>query len=180
MAAQNIIEKLKKRDESGMDELLLHYGPLLRYVIAPILSDERDREEVLQNALMSVWESIGRFDEAKGSWTGWLTAIERNAALNRARAEKRREAGELPENEADPGPTPEEQLLLKERQQALLAALDSLKKSERILFYRKYYYRQSTAQIAAELGITERAAEGKLYRIKQKLRELLEGGNDGR
>ena len=109
------------------------------------------------------------------SWTSWLTAIARNAALSRARAEKRREADELPEDESDPGPTPEEEALRKERQQALLAALKTLKKSERILFYRKYYYNQSTAQIAAELGITERAAEGKLYRIKQKLKEQLKG-----
>ena len=46
---------------------------------------------------------------------------------------------------------------------------------ERELFYRKYYYCQSTAQIAAELGITERAAEGRLYRLRQRLRNLLGG-----
>ena len=50
---------------------------------------------------------------------------------------------------------------------------------EQLLFYRKYYYMQPTAQIAAELGITERAAEGRLYRIKQKLRRLLGGELDG-
>ena len=42
MAARDIIEKLKNRDESGMEELLQHYGPLMRYVIRPFLSDERD------------------------------------------------------------------------------------------------------------------------------------------
>ena len=91
------------------------------------------------------------------------------------RAEKRREAGALSEEESDPSPTPEEEALRKERQQALLAALKTLKKSERILFYRKYYYNQSTAQIAAELGTSERAVEGKLYRIRQKLKDLLKG-----
>ena len=34
---------------------------------------------------------------------------------------------------------------------------------------------KSTAQIAAELGITERAAEGRLYRLRQRLRNLLGG-----
>ena len=46
---------------------------------------------------------------------------------------------------------------------------------DRVLFYRKYYYRQPTAQIAAELGATERSVEGRLYRIRQKLKELLKG-----
>ena len=34
---------------------------------------------------------------------------------------------------------------------------------------------QSTAQIALELGLTERAVEGRLYRLKRQLRKLPEG-----
>ena len=56
-------------------------------------------------------------------------------------------------------------------------ALTALPQRDRLLFYRKYYYRQSTAQIAAELGTTERAVEGRLYRIKKALRKTL-GGDD--
>ena len=175
MAARDIIEKLKNRDESGMEELLQHYGPLMRYVIRPFLSDERDREEALQTAALKVWQSIGRFDAEKGSWTSWLTAVVRNAALDMARAEKRREAGELPEDAHDPAPTPEETALRKERQEALLRALETLSSRDRVLFYRKYYYHQPTAQIAAELGATERSVEGRLYRIRQKLKDLLKG-----
>ena len=40
------------------------------------------------------------------------------------------------------------------------------------MFYRKYYYLPSTAQIALELGLTERAVEGRLYRLKRQLRKL--------
>ena len=46
---------------------------------------------------------------------------------------------------------------------------------DRLIFYRKYYYMQSTAQIAAEMGMTERAVEGKLYRMKIQLRKRLGG-----
>lgn len=62
-----------------------------------------------------------------------------------------------------------------ERQTALQAALGQLSAGERLLFYRKYYYLPSTAQIALELGLTERAVEGRLYRLKRQLRKLLEG-----
>jgi len=44
-----------------------------------------------------------------------------------------------------------------------------------MLFYRKYYYLQPTAQIASEMGMTERAVEGKLYRLKKQLRKMLGG-----
>ena len=53
--------------------------------------------------------------------------------------------------------------------------LERLPYRDRILFYRKYYYMQPTAQIAAELGMTERAVEGKLYRLKKQLRKMLGG-----
>ena len=82
-------------------------------------------------------------------------------------------SGDLPSAE----PTPEERLLQQERRQALERALTALPQRDRLLFYRKYYYRQSTAQIAAELGTTERAVEGRLYRIKKALRKAL-GGDD--
>ena len=53
--------------------------------------------------------------------------------------------------------------------------MDQLSSKEKVLFYRKYYYLQSTAQIARELGISQRAVEGKLYRLKKRLRKLLGG-----
>lgn len=53
--------------------------------------------------------------------------------------------------------------------------VERLSIGDRALFYRKYYYRQPTAQIAAELGMSERAVEGRLYRLKKQLRRLLGG-----
>ena len=66
-------------------------------------------------------------------------------------------------------------MLQRERQEAVRDALERLPYRDRILFYRKYYYMQPTAQIAAELGMTERAVEGKLYRLKKHLRKMLGG-----
>ena len=64
---------------------------------------------------------------------------------------------------------PEDLLLRKETMQELAAALRVLKDSEKKLILRKYYYMQPMSQIAAEMGMSLRAAEGKLYRIKKKL-----------
>ena len=79
------------------------------------------------------------------------------------------------ETHPDPTPGPEEQLLQKERIQALERALNTLSARDRNLVYRKYYYLQTTARMAAELGLTERAVEGKLYRIRRKLQKQLGG-----
>lgn len=176
MQEQDIIRLLLERSEKGMDELLLHYGPLMKYIIAPILQNPQDREDCLSEAAMRVWEKAEQFDRERGSWNAWLTAVTRNAALNYTRSSRRHDEAEaIPADTPSPEPTPEEAVMQKERQAALRCALGRLSPRDRMLFYRKYYYRQSTAQIASELGMTERAVEGKLYRLKKQLRKMLGG-----
>lgn len=176
---QEMIAQLLQQDERGMEALLLHYGPLMRYIIAPILPDPQDREECLSEASLRVWNKIAQFDPARGSWNAWLTAITRNTALNFQRSAARHgDTQALPEDTPSPEASPEETLLRSERSAALHDALARLGQNDRALFYRKYYYLQSTAQIAAELGMTERAVEGRLYRLKKRLRTMLGGDGD--
>lgn len=175
--SEKVLKLLQAHDPRGAEELLTHYGPLMQYIIAPILPDSRDREECLNEVVLRIWEKIDLYSRSSGSFTGWLTALTRNAALNYAR-KKQPPSGELTEDIPSPHPTPEELILQQEQQRALMDALSQLYDGDRILFYRKYYYMQSTAQIAAELGTTVRAVEGRLYRLKQHLRRKL--GGDGR
>ena len=177
MNTAELINDLLSRSDGSLEQLKLHYGPLIRYVITPILSDERDREEVFSDILVRVWDRVGQYDPKSGSWTNWLSAIARNAAIDRARRNPP-VSSELTENIPAPRSDPEQELLRKERQRELYAAISALERGEQALFYRKYYYRQSTAQIAAECGTTERAIEGRLYRIKRKLRKELGGDFD--
>lgn len=174
MHERETIQLIHSRDERGASNLLLYYGPLLRYVIAPILPSEQDREECLSEVAMQVWTKIDSYDPQRGRWTTWLTVLARNAALNRARR-ARGEAEELSDRIPSGEATPEEALLQKERLAALRKAIDRLAQRDRVIFYRKYYYQQPTSQIASELGMTSRAVEGRLYRTKQKLRGMLGG-----
>ena len=176
MKQPEIIELLLTHDERGMEALLLHYGPLMRYIIAPILPDPQDREECLSEVSMRVWSRIAQFDPARGSWTVWLTAITRNTARNSQRsAQHHSSVHSIPEGTPAPDASPEEASLQAERSAALHDALARLGQNDRALFYRKYYYLQSTAQIASELGMTVRAVEGRLYRLKKQLRRMLGG-----
>ena len=74
----------------------------------------------------------------------------------------------------DAADDPEQSLLKAETAQALWTAVGQLGRRDRELFLRKYYY-QPTAQIAAESGLSVRAVEGKLYRIRKNLQSELGG-----
>lgn len=176
MHEQDMIALLQQHDERGMDALLLHCGPLMRYIIAPIVPNALDREECLSEASLRVWNKIAQFDAARGSWSAWLTAVTRNTALNFQRSVQHHSSVQsIPEGTPAPGASPEEAILQAERSAAVHNALGRLSPGDRALFYRKYYYLQSTAQIAAELGMTVRAVEGRLYRLKKQLRRMLGG-----
>lgn len=171
-----MIAQLLQQDERGMEALLLHYGPLMRYIIAPIVPNALDREECLSEASLRVWNKIAQFDAARGSWNAWLTAVTRSTALNFQRSAARHgDTRTLPEDAPSPEASPEEALIQAERSAALHDALGRLSPGDQALFYRKYYYLQSTAQIASELGMTARAVEGRLYRLKKQLRRMLGG-----
>ena len=174
MDDRQLMASIAGGDEAALQALLRRFTPLFLYILRPILPDERDREECLADISLRIWQGAGSFDGAKGSLNGWLTALTRNAALNRARA-KGTEDAPLEDTVPHGDGSAEEALLQKDRREQLLTAIRSLGREEQQLFFRKYYYCQSTAQIAAELGITERAAEGRLDRLRQRLRNLLGG-----
>ena len=169
----SLMDRIASDDDAALQTLLRRHGALLRYVITPILPDARDREECLADVSVKLWQTAGSFDGTKGSLRGWLTVLARNCALNRARGLRPETA--LTDDMPHGAGSAEDALLRQERSRLLARAVKSLTDGEQTLFYRKYYYCQSTAQIAAELGLTERGVEGRLYRLRQKLRELLGG-----
>lgn len=99
--------------------------------------------------------------------------IARNTALNYLKP-KQIEHEELKE-EIVGTPYLEDDVLRRERSEELKGAIALLSFEEQHIFYRKYYYLQQIAQIASELGMTERSVEGKLYRMRKKLQKKLGG-----
>ncbi len=170
-------EKQKSMQDAAC--VLAENRGLICYIIRPIVGDE----ELVDDCFSAVSEIIVQkyasyYDESKGNLTAWLTKVARNGALNFVKSRKHQilagseEASEILEKHADESREtnePENLLLQKETMQELAAALRGLKDSEKKLILRKYYYMQPMSQIAAEMGMSLRAAEGKLYRIKKKL-----------
>ena len=155
MTDTELLDLLRQDRAAGTEALLTRYRPLLRYVIGGILAESGDGEDCLSEVCLVLWQKLDSFDPAKGSLSAWLTAVATGEPVS-------------PD-------TPEQALLRQERAERLKAALGGLRDRDRQLFYRRYYYLQPLSQIAAEMGMTERAAEGRLYRLRQRLRQELGG-----
>lgn len=68
--SEKVLKLLQAHDPRGAEELLTHYGPLMQYIIAPILPDSRDREECLNEVVLRIWEKIDLYSRSSGSFTG--------------------------------------------------------------------------------------------------------------
>lgn len=55
MDEKDLIDRLRQGDEEALRALLRRHTPLLRYVLKPLLPDERDREECLADISMKLW-----------------------------------------------------------------------------------------------------------------------------
>ena len=130
MNQTELINELLSRSEGSLELLRLHYGPLIRYVINPILTDERDRDEAMSDILLRVWDRVDQFDPKQGSFSNWLSALSRNAAIDRARRLPPK-GEELKDTVPAPNSDPEQALLKRERQRALHIALNQLEPSDK-------------------------------------------------
>lgn len=170
---EQIIERLRAGDAEGVTLLQTQYGPMVRYIVRGILHDAQDAEECISDVWLRVWQKCASFDPEMGTLAAWVTAVARNAAVDRLR--RRRAPDEAFDEQDGSSPSPEDEVLRRERTRQLQRTVDALGAAEQQLFYRKYYYLQSTAQIAAEMGLTERAVEGRLYRLRRRLQKALGG-----
>ena len=75
MDDKQLMERIAGGDEAALRSLLRRFGPLIRYILRPILPDERDREECFADISLRIWQNAAGFDGEKGSLNGWLTAL---------------------------------------------------------------------------------------------------------
>ena len=111
----------------------------MQYIIKPIVSTEQDREECLSEAVMRILDKVHLYDEERGSWTAWITSVARSVALNKLRSLKAPyDEVEVTADTPSLEPTPEEQLLQRERQNELRNVVAQLSQKDRLIFYRKH------------------------------------------
>lgn len=68
-----------------MSVLYDRYSSSLLGIINNILKNESAAEEVLQQAMLKIWNNIDKFNEEKGSFFTWMATIARNTAIDKSR-----------------------------------------------------------------------------------------------
>ena len=136
-----------------------------------------DAEDAVQTAFVKAWQALPRF-RSGSPFKPWLLRIVANEAHNRRRAERRRVELRLRATAAHPSedaaPSPEGAALGREQREALLAAMEGLRESDRDVLACRYFLELSEEETAAVLGVRRGTVKSRTARALDRLRGEVE------
>jgi RNA polymerase sigma factor (sigma-70 family) len=158
---------LQRGDEAAFRWLHAEWGArIFRYALALSAADHALADEIAQATWRRAVRHLRPVENEIALWN-WLARAARNAATDLRRVDGRYRAA----LERCPAPTADNQD--DSLSVALELALGQLTDEERRLLEARYSQRASLEETAARLGCTARAVEGRLARLREKLRELI-------
>jgi RNA polymerase sigma-70 factor (ECF subfamily) len=163
--------------QTALYEILMRrHNERLYRVARAILRDDREAEDVMQQAYVNAYAHLRQFDR-RAAFATWLTRICVNEALARAKKRGRYEPiddetlTEMPM--AAPIPDPERQAIARELSVLIESAIDTLPDGSREVFVLREVQGLDTAETAQSLNISEDAVKTRLSRAKAALRSEL-------
>lgn len=178
MDDKEIVSLFFARSEEAIAELSRKYGKLCHAIAYNILNDLQDAEECVNDAYLGAWNSIP--PQKPDPLRAYICRIVHNTARKKHRANTALKRGSgfamsLQELEnCIPGNSLEEDISVNELTEQINAFLATLKRDDRVMFLKRYWFAEPLSEIAKAYDITEHNASVKLNRIRGKFRTFLQ------
>ena len=181
LADEAIVERVRAGDVALYEILIRRHNQRLYRTIRAILRDDRDVEDVMQQAYVDAYQHLDQFRGA-AKFSTWLTRIAVNRAIRRGHGERRQLALVSRDGDADPalertpaaGIDPEHEMYGHELKTVLESLIDALPEPFRVVFVLREVEGLSTSETAESLSINEDTVKTRLHRAKRLLRDQLD------
>lgn len=180
------IAALRQRDPTACEALVRELGGQMLAISRRYLQSEQDCEDAVQEAFLSAFRAIERF-EGNSALETWLHRIVVNACLMKLRNRSRRhevsveallptfdQSGHHSQSIRSWRGTPVEQFLREETQATIRRCIDMLPDDYRTVLLLRDIDELSTAETAEMLNAASGTVKTRLHRARQALRTLLE------
>lgn len=184
---REFVAALRRGESRAFERLIREHGAALRSTARRLLLHADDADEVLQEAFLSAFRAVERFEE-RASLKTWLHRIVVRAALMRLRSRRSRDEREWTEAREDaefsphgyfldvPDPwsrTALDQLGREEERRLVRRTVDELPEALRTVVVLRDIEQWSYEEIGAELGVSANAVKVRVHRGRQRLRSML-------
>jgi RNA polymerase sigma-70 factor, ECF subfamily len=176
---EDIVRLVLAGDTPLFELLMRRYNERLYRAARAITRDDREAEDVIQQAYVNAFANLRQF-KGHAQFATWLTRIAINEALARVRRRGRYEpfdddnlSNVEPFMPLNATPDPERQAFAGELRDLLEWAIDNLPAGAREVFMLRDVEGLSTADTATSLGVSEDVVKTRLSRARTALRRSL-------
>jgi RNA polymerase sigma-70 factor, ECF subfamily len=181
---RSVVERLRAGDQDAFEEVVRRYGSRMLSVARRIVRDEEDARDAVQDAMLSAYRALDRFEGGAQLGT-WLHRIVVNTALMRLRTRRRHPEESIEPllpaftadghqaAPADPEQFPDAITERNELRRLVRESVGRLPSGYREVYVLRDIEERSTEETAKALGITANAVKIRLHRARQALVTLV-------
>jgi len=178
LSDEEIVSRVVDGDTPLFEVLMRRHNQRVFRAARAILRDEREAEDVMQEAYVNAYTHLAQFD-GRARFSTWLTKIAVYEALARVRRRRRYEPLDDEPMETNvpttSSPDPERQTFGRELGRLIESAVDNLGDGYREVFMLRQVEGLSTSETAHILGVSEDVVKTRLSRARHAIqRDLLD------
>ena len=175
---KGIARRLKKHDESALEELMQRYTPLVYTIISEIgrgTLSRADMEEAAADTFLSLWKNANKTKDE--TLKGYICSIAKTKAFDKLDSVKRNIVLDIDNYDAEDDFSLQGAIEEKDINRVLGSIIESIDPPDRDILIRYYFFYQKISVIADQMKINPSTVKTKLSRTRAKLkRELTERG----
>lgn len=175
--------EFQEGNKASFEALMRKYFPRLLNFIYRYVGSREAAEDLAQEVFIRVYKSGANY-QPKSKFQTWIFTIARNLSLNELRRNKYKtvsldaplysDEGEMKRQVEDMKKVgPSQNMLCKEREGAVKAAINDLPESQRVAVLLRRYEQFSYEEIARTMNISAKAVKSLLSRAKENLKNKL-------
>jgi RNA polymerase sigma-70 factor, ECF subfamily len=179
LADEDLLLLVRDGDADAFELVYDRHGGAAYSLAYRIMGERNAAEDVVQDALLSVWRSGGRFDPARGSVRTWLLGIVHHRAIDALRrtsthARRRASAEGIEERHEAPERTDAE-VARREDAREVREIMGTLPEQQRQVIRLAYFGGYTHTQIAQMLDMPIGTVKGRMRLGLEKMRRVMSG-----
>ncbi len=179
-ADAELMRRLVGGDENAFASFYRRFSPGLFSMIYQILQDQKESEDILQEAFVQMWKKAATYDATRSGLFTWAVMISRNKAIDRLRSGQRRSrtveaaATEMSIVPPESGQQADDLLNQSEERGRVRAALSKLPEAQREAINLAFFSGMTQLEISDRLKAPLGTVKARIRRGLLALREVLE------
>jgi RNA polymerase sigma factor (sigma-70 family) len=180
-----LIESVLLKDRAAFEKLIRQYEGLVIHIVGPLISNEKDREDICQDVFLKVYEKLHTF-QFRSKLSTWIGNIAYNTSINYLQKKKNILLDDIfkSNNDNDSATyenfisknetqSPERLLIQKEESRLLAAAVSKLPVIQKTLLLLFHNDELSIDEISLVVEMPVNTVKSHLFRARISLKEML-------